>query len=231
MLNGKKIIAVIPARSGSKGLKDKNIKTLLGRPLLSYTVEAARKSGVFDRIVLSTDSRRYAKIGMDCGAEVPFLRHRRTSGDGASSWGVVAETLSRLGENFDVVALLQPTSPLRSARSVRGALAEFFEKDADAVVSVCEFPHSKAWINTLPKSLSMRNFVEKKHANKPRQKLGPCYILNGAVYIVKTRFVKASLDLFSLKTYAYIMDREESVDIDCGFDFKMAEFILRNGRK
>ena len=96
MLNGKKIAAIIPARSGSKGLKDKNIKPLCGVPLLAHTVRAARESGAFDAVLLSTDSPKYAEIGREYGAEVPFLRSAETSTDGASSWSVVAETLSKL---------------------------------------------------------------------------------------------------------------------------------------
>ena len=108
MLNGKKIAAIIPARSSSKGLRDKNIRPLCGVPLLAHTARAARESGVFDAVILSTDSPKYAEIGREYGAEVPFLRSAETATDGASSWSVVAETLSKLETRYDIVALLQP---------------------------------------------------------------------------------------------------------------------------
>ena len=231
MLNGEKIAAIIPARSGSKGLKDKNIKPLCGVPLLAHTVRAARESGAFDAVILSTDSPKYAEIGREYGAEVPFLRSAGTSTDGASSWSVVAETLSKLETRYDIVALLQPTSPLRTAENIREAFGLFFEKRAEAVVGLSEFPHSLKWINTLPENLSTRGFVNSEYANKPRQKIEKYYTINGAMYIVWTKFVEPKLDLFSLDSYAYIMPAEESVDIDTEIDFALAETILKNRTK
>ena len=112
-------IAIIPARSGSKGIKDKNIRLLNGKPLLAYTIEAALKSKCFDVVMVSTDSKKYKKIAEEYEAEVPFLRSEGNSKDYSSPWEVVKEVLERfkaLGEEFDTFALLQPTSPLRSAK-------------------------------------------------------------------------------------------------------------------
>lgn len=116
-----KNIAVITARSGSKALVDKNIKLLAGKPLLAYTIEAAKESGCFDTIMVSTDSEKYAVIARDYGAQVPFLRSEATSSDTAGSWDVVREVICQykeLGEVFDSVCLLQPTSPLRTAEDI-----------------------------------------------------------------------------------------------------------------
>lgn len=101
MFKGKKIIAIIPARSGSKGLKDKNIKNLCGKPLISYTIDAALKAKIFDKVLVSTDSKRYAEISANFGAEVPFLRSSENSSDKAGSWDVVKEVLSKLDEKSD----------------------------------------------------------------------------------------------------------------------------------
>lgn len=111
-------IAIIPARSGSKGLPDKNILDLNGHPLMYYTIKAALKSGCFDTVMVSTDSEKYADIAKSCGAEVPFLRSEELSSDTAGSWDVVREVLTQykvMGNSFDYVALMQPTSPLRNA--------------------------------------------------------------------------------------------------------------------
>ena len=128
MYNGKRIIAIIPARSGSKGLRDKNIRNLNGKPMLAYTVEAALKTGFFDRVFVSTDSPEYANIAKNFGAYVPFLRSAENSSDTAGSIGVVREVLCRLEEKFDIFVLLQPTSPMRTAEDIKGAMSLFFEK-------------------------------------------------------------------------------------------------------
>ena len=119
-----KNIAIIPARSGSKGLPDKNIKELNRRPLIAYSIEAALNSGCFDTVMVSTDSEKYAEISRYYGAEVPFLRSEQTSSDSASSWDTVLEVLDRyesLGKTFDTFCLLQPTSPMRTADDIKSA--------------------------------------------------------------------------------------------------------------
>ena len=168
MYKNHKIIAIIPARSGSKGLKDKNIKDLNGKPLIAYTIEAARNSKIFDEIIVSTDSEKYAQISKEFGAKVPFLRSSQNSSDKAGSWDVVNEVLSKLYEKYDVVVLLQPTSPLRTGIHIKEAIDLFFEKAADTVCSVCETPHPIFWCNTLDENLSMKDFIKNEY-KKPRQ--------------------------------------------------------------
>ena len=226
MYNNKKIIAIIPARSGSKGLKDKNIKELNGKPLIAYTIEAAKNSGVFDKIIVSTDSEEYAEISRQYGAEVPFLRSPETSGDKAGSWAVVKEVMDKLDEKYDVVILLQPTSPLRTSKNITEALKLFFDKNADSVCSVCETDHPMFWCNTLDTNLSMKNFIKKEY-NIPRQMLPKSYTLNGAIYIVKASSIN-NINLYSDKSFAYIMKKEDSVDIDNEIDFMTAELLLQN---
>ncbi|MBO6246248.1 MAG: acylneuraminate cytidylyltransferase family protein, partial [Anaerovibrio sp.] len=130
-----KNIAIIPARSGSKGLKDKNIKLMNGKPLLAYSIEAAKESGMFDEIMVSTDSPKYADIAIQYGAGVPFLRSAENSSDTAGSWDMVLEVLNnyqKIGREFDTVCLLQPTSPLRLAKDISDAYKDFKENDVDA---------------------------------------------------------------------------------------------------
>ncbi len=225
MYKDKKIIAIIPARSGSKGVKDKNIKELNGKPLIAYTIEEANRCGVFDCVFVSTDSEKYAQIAREYGAEVPFLRTSENSSDKAGSWDVVREVLSKLDKKFDIVVLLQPTSPLRNSNNILEALDLFFSKNADTVCSVCETPHSAFWCNTLDESLSMQDFIKKEY-QKPRQELPKTYTLNGAIYICKTELLQTNPNFYGEKSFAYIMDAVKSVDIDTELDFTLAETII-----
>jgi CMP-N,N'-diacetyllegionaminic acid synthase len=224
-----KNIAIIPARSGSKGLKDKNIRLLNGKPLMAYTIEAALKSKCFDTVMVSTDSKKYARIAMKYGATVPFLRGDENSMDNASPWEVVKEVLDQykaMGKEFDTFALLQPTSPLRNAKDIRNAYAELKEKNAKAVVSMCELECSMHLVNTLPEDLSMKGFISNEQYNKRRQEIRPYYHFNGAIYISKVKSFMKHMNIYDDKCYAYIMDRNSSYDIDDLDDLKMVEFLL-----
>lgn len=221
----KKIIAIIPARSGSKGLKDKNIKKLNDKPLIAYTIEAAVQSKIFDKIIVSTDSEKYADIAKEYGAEVPFLRSNENSSDSASSWDVVREVLSKLDKQYDIIVLLQPTSPFRNASHICEALNLFFEKNADTLFSVCETDHSMFWCNILQEDFCAKDFVKKEYQGKRRQDLPKTYTLNGAIYILKTPLLN-SLNFYTEKGYVYVMDRNSSIDIDTELDFIIAEKLL-----
>lgn len=221
-------LAIIPARSGSKGLKDKNIKLLNGKPLLAYSIEAAYKSKLFNEIMVSTDSDKYAQIAVAWGANVPFLRSSDLSTDTASSWDVVKETIERyreIGREFDTVALLQPTSPLRTSEDIIAGYSKMKEKDANAIVAVCETEHSPLWANTLPEDSSLTDFISKDVLNMPRQSLPTYYRINGALYIVKTEFLLSTNDIYSGRCYAVIMSKDHSIDIDNEIDFKLAEIL------
>ncbi|WP_217269752.1 acylneuraminate cytidylyltransferase family protein [Neobacillus endophyticus] len=229
-MNGKRNIAIIPARSGSKGLKDKNILELKGKPLIAYTIEAAINSGCFDMVMVSTDSEKYAEISRKYGAEVPFLRSKSTSEDCSSSWDVVREVLSRLskiGKEFDIITLLQPTSPLRNCDDIRAAIELFNTKNASYVTSICEAEHSPLLCNTIDESLSMNGFLNMENL-KRRQELPLYYRLNGAIYIIKKTFLESGEFFYGLKSFAYIMPNERSIDIDTKLDFIIAESVLNS---
>lgn len=222
-------LAIIPARSGSKGIKDKNIKILNGRPLMAYTIEAAVESKLFDEVMVSTDSSEYAEIAKQYGANIPFLRSLSNSNDRADSWDVVREVLAMYetqGLYFDVVALLQPTSPLRDCEDILSAFNIFMEKSASAVISVCEAEHPVSWYNVLPPDGSLDGFISCEN-NCQRQKLEKYYRPNGAIYFVKVNIIKEKLDIYQKGSYAYIMSREKSVDIDMELDFLYAELIKK----
>lgn len=223
-------LAIIPARSGSKGLIDKNIKLLNGKPLLAYTIEVAKKSGLFDEIMVSTDSREYADIAKKWGANVPFLRSDEFSNDTASSWDVVKEVIERyriLGNEFYTVALLQPTSPLRTSNDIIEGYKVMKVKEANFVVGVCEMDHSPLWANTLPEDLSMENFIRPEVVKIPRQSIPTYYRINGALYIVKVDYLMRTLDIYGDRSFASVMKKENSIDIDDQMDFTIAEVLIK----
>ena len=221
-------LAVIPARSGSKGLPGKNIRPLADKPLLAHTVLAAKESGLFDEIYLSTDSSEYARIGVEYGASVPFIRSPELAGDTVGSWDVVREALRKYREanrEFDTVALLQPTSPLRTAQDIVGAYQVFASKNARAVVAICEADHSSLLCSHLPADGSLDGFLN-PNASGLRQEHGVSYRINGAIYIAGTPFIESTVNLYQAGCYGYVMPKERSVDIDDETDFFIAQALI-----
>ncbi len=226
-------IAIIPARSGSKGLKDKNIKDLSGKPLLAYTIEAAVKSGVFDCVHVSTDSEQYAALAREYGADVPFLRTQELSGDHASSWDAVRFVLEQYrlrGAEYEELTLLQPTSPLRTAENIRDARHLFEEKKAKAVIAVCETDHSPLCTDVIAKDGNMKGFVKKEYRDMPRQAMPVYYRVNGSIYMMKAACLDHIPELYDRDCYAYVMSREKSVDIDNEIDFCFAEILINRNK-
>lgn len=224
-----KTIAIIPARSGSKRLKNKNIMALKGKPMIVYTIEAAINSNLFDEIMVSTDSHEYADIAKSFGAKVPFMRSAEQASDQASSWDVVKEILreyKKRNQEFNVAVLLQPTSPLRTSEDIQEAYKIFVNKGANAVVSVCEVDHSPLWTNILPEDNSMEHFLQKGIVTKPRQELESYYRINGAIYIVNIEYLLKSESIYDEKCYAFKMSRRNSIDIDDLLDFRIAETLI-----
>ncbi len=227
-------IAIIPARSGSKGLKDKNIKPFAGKPLLAYSIEAAYGSGLFDIIHVSTDSEQYAETARAFGADVPFLRSEELSSDKADSWDAVSEVLEKygkLGREFDMLTLLQPTSPLRNSGHIRQAYDIFTEKKANAVFSVCEADHPPAWYHVLGPDGDMSGFGSGSDNGKQRQDFEKYYRINGAIYMISVDYFKEDhINLFREKACACIMEKRYSVDIDDEFDFEVAQAVYMINR-
>lgn len=222
-------IAIIPARSGSKGLEDKNIKLMNGKPLIAYTIEAAIKSNMFDEIFVSTDSEKYAEIAREWGASVPFLRSKELSSDTASSWDVVSETLKKYeerGKSFESITLLQPTSPLRTSDDIIAGYKLMDTRNANAIVGVCEVDHSPLWCNTLPEDCSLEDFLNKELIELPRQSLPKYFRINGAIYITKKNYFVNENNIYKSRCYAYVMDKTHSVDIDDEMDFMFAEIVM-----
>jgi CMP-N,N'-diacetyllegionaminic acid synthase len=223
-------LAIIPVRSGSKGLPDKNILPLLGKPLVAYTIECALASGAFDKVFVSTDSEKYAAIATEYGADASFLRSAETSGDTAGSWDVVREVLEHFeknGEHYDEIMLLQATSPLRIPEDIQAAIRVMDEKKAQSVVSVCKMEHSPVQCDVIPEDGCMNHFAENEYADLPRQMIPTYYRLNGAIFLI-TREELDRTPMFRTDAYSYEMPAERSVDIDERIDFDIAEIYMRN---
>ena len=227
-------LAIIPARGGSKRLPGKNIKLLHNKPLIAWSIEAAKQSRYIDCTVVSTDDRAIAEVARKYGAETPFLRPPDLATDRAGTVEVIEHTvqwyINERNRIFDFIILLQPTSPLRTAKHIDEAIELLKEKRADAVISVCEMDHSPLWSNTLPPNLSLDHFISPEIKHLRSQDLPTYYRINGAVYICKTeKFMKEKTLFLNDNIYAYKMSREYSIDIDSSIDFIVAEAIMESG--
>jgi CMP-N,N'-diacetyllegionaminic acid synthase len=228
MINNKKVLAIIPARSGSKRLPNKNILKLQSKPLIAWTVDAAKKSQYIDRVVVTTNCEMIANISREFGAEVPFVRPESLSSDTATSNDVLIHAIKAIKESYDIVVLLQPTSPLRTAQHIDSALEEYHKQNASGVVSVTQCEHSPLWSNTLPFDKSLGDFIQKENIQNS-QALDLYYRLNGAIYIYnKLELLKNNGIFYNSSTYAFVMDNKSSVDIDTEVDFQLANIFLKH---
>jgi CMP-N,N'-diacetyllegionaminic acid synthase len=216
------VLGLIPARAGSKGVARKNLRELAGKPVLAWTVEAALACQLLDRVLVSTDDDEIAAFARACGAEVPFARPAELANDDTPDLPVYRHALEALGDEFDVVAWLRPTAPLRTADDIAAAVRLLDETGADCVRSVCEAEHSPYWMGRVEEG----RLVPLLGDPPPRrQLLPPVYRLNGAVDAV--RCASVGDELFGGDVRAYVMPRERSVDLDTELDFLLAEALLR----
>ncbi len=230
MINGKSVIAIVPARGGSKGLPEKNIKELAGKPLIAWTIEAAQRSRYVDRIIVSTDDDEIADVSKRFGAEVPFKRPAELAEDSAKMIEVVINCVRFLeaeDQPRDIIALLQPTSPLRTTGDIDGAIEFFSDRKAQVVVGVTECKYYPEWTGKLAADLNMKDFIDVKARGKNRQDLGAYYRLSGSIFLANSEYIDKYRDWYGPGTFAYVVEKEHSVDIDDQFDLKFAEFILK----
>jgi CMP-N,N'-diacetyllegionaminic acid synthase len=225
MYTNKTFLTIIPARGGSKRLPRKNVLDLCGKPLIVHTIEAALKSKYINKVIVSSDDEEILNISSNFGADI-LKRPYELANDTATTFDAIKHTIDNF-EKYDYIVLLQPTSPLRNEKHIDEAIELLEKKKADAIVSVCEMEHSPLWSNTLPKDGSMSNFLKDEILNKRSQDLEKFYRLNGAIYICKTEKLIENKSFFLKDNiFAYIMNREYSIDIDEEIDFKMAEVLM-----
>ncbi|WP_455592378.1 acylneuraminate cytidylyltransferase family protein [Bacteroides sp.] len=223
----RRILAVIPARGGSKGLPGKNIKELAGKPLICYTIDAARQILDDTDICVSTDDEKIKRCVESYGLKVPFLRPFHLAMDNSSSVDVLLHALqfyAELGKVYDTLLLLQPTSPFRTGEHISGAL-DLYDDKIDMIVSVKE-SHTPSCLCSENQEGYLRLLLNGKALR--RQELPTYYEYNGAIYIINIKSLEASGNLSFSKTKKYLMDDIASVDIDNLIDFQFAEFLVTN---
>jgi len=236
MYKGKTFLAVIPARGGSKRLNRKNVIELGGKPLITWTIEAALACQFFDEVMVTTDDDEIAGIARKNGATVPFIRPAFLATDKASSFDVVKHTLEyyrdELGREFDFVVMLQPTSPLRSSKNILEAVESLTTKNADAIISVCEAEHSPLWMGMLSADDSLSEFSLNEIDGVCSQDLPKYYRLNGAIYICNVaKLIEEGTFFISGNLYAYKMNLNESVDIDTMANIHMVEIYMKHSKE
>ena len=221
-----KTLAIIPARSGSKGIKDKNIQLLGNLPLIAYSIQAAKNSGIFDKILVSTDSKYYADIAKNYGADVPFLRSAKNSNDTATSIACILEVLecyAKIKTFFDIVVLLQPTSPFRTATDIKNAFSLFKKCDFQGLCSVHPATDNPLLLREF--SAPYLENILKESSTKRRQDFKTYYKVNGAIYINLTKEITPNTSLND-NPIGFIMDPLNAIDIDSHIDFKIAQMLL-----
>ena len=233
MYKKKTFLAIIPARAGSKRLKNKNILTLNNKPLIGWTIEAGIKSRYIDELIVSTDSDKIVKISKKYGAKIPFLRPQNLAKDKSKTSDVVKHAINfyhkKFNKFFDFILILQPTSPLRNNKDIDDAIKFMFNKKADAVISVCELNHPYIWSGKIPKNKKMNKFFEKSGFKNRSQDQTKSFRLNGAIYICNSsKFLKQNSVFLKKNIYAFEMPKEKSIDIDTKLDFYFAEIIFQN---
>lgn len=227
-----KVVGLITARGGSKGIPQKNVKALAGKPLIAWTIEAALGSSLLERVIVSTDDEEIARTAREWGADVPFMRPAELAQDDSPHLAVIRHAIGWLESEqkteFDYLLLLQPTSPLRSTEDIDQAIALAEEKDADAVVSVC-LTHDHPFLSKrVAEDGRLSDFMEKPQGYLARQRLPPAYSLNGAIYLVRRSVLVERDDWYTERAFAYIMPPERSLDIDTPWDLHLVDLILRD---
>jgi CMP-N,N'-diacetyllegionaminic acid synthase len=222
-------LAVIPARGGSKGLPGKNIRLLKGKPLIVYTIEAALESGCVRNVVVSTDDEMIADVARGAGAEVPFLRPAELATDEAKSIDVLKHAVQYFEnrrQNYEHILLLQPTSPLRTAKDIQKAMGQFLQSGADSLQSITPAQTHPYLLRQRSNTGQLNPFFQIEDHIR-RQELTELYELNGALYLMKRDLLMESGQIVGPSNQGYIMPVERSVDIDTLWDFRLAEWTLQ----
>lgn len=229
----KKILGIITARGGSKGVLGKNIADFGGKPMLAWTIENALSSDCIDKLVLSTDDQAIADVAEIYGLSVPWLRPSELAQDDSPAISALIHAVKKVAEEDyhpDYIMLLQPNIPFRSSEDIKNAVKILFDKSADSVVSICKTDNHPYLCKKIDKDGQLNDFMEVPipETQRNRQNLPPAYSLNGAVYVVKTEILLNKKSLYGDKTYAYIMPPERSIDIDTPWDMYLARLIMKD---
>ncbi|TCP57851.1 N-acylneuraminate cytidylyltransferase [Tumebacillus sp. BK434] len=225
MIGAKRVLAVIPARGGSKGVPRKNIRELAGKPLLAWSIEAARQSKYIDRVILSSDDPEIIETAQAWGCEVPFIRPAELAADDTPGIDPILHALSQV-PGYDYVILLQPTSPLRTAEDIDACVEQLLRAAAPCCVTVTEPAKSPYWMYTLQANNAMQPLIQQELVTR-RQDLPKAFALNGAVYVAEAEWLKRTKSFLTEETVAHIMPSDRSFDIDTELDLFLAEALLK----
>lgn len=225
MIDGKKVLAIIPARGGSKGIPRKNIVDLAGKPLLAWTIEEAKKSAYIDKLILSSDDDEIMAVAREYGCDVPFSRPAELAGDLTPGIAPVLHAIECF-PGYDYVVLLQPTSPLRLVEDIDGAIQLCCKKKAACCVSVTQPQASPYWMYTMEGEGRLRPLLHTSPVFARRQDLPEVYMLNGAVYVAQCFWLLKAKNFLTEETIAYPMPQARSLDIDCREDLYLAARLL-----
>lgn len=226
-----KVLGLVPARGGSKGVPGKNIRRLGGKPLLQYTAEAAQAANLLSRVVLSTDSEEIAEMGRACGLEVPFLRPSELAEDSTPTLPVVQHAITWLenrGTRFDAICLLQPTSPMRRPEDIDGCIRLLETTGADSAVTMRAVPpeHNPHWVYFQNGDGLLRLSTGEQEPISRRQELPPAFHREGSVYVTRRDVLMEMNSLYGKKLAGYVVDAEDSVNIDTLADWERAEAVI-----
>lgn len=226
MINEKKVLAIIPARGGSKGIPRKNIKLLHGKPLIAWTIEEAKKSKYIDKLIVSTDDDEIIKVSKEWGAEVPFKRPPELAQDDTPGIEPVLHVVEQF-PNYDYVVLLQPTSPLRLVEDIDGAIELCEARKANSCVSVTETSTPPQWMYQIGDDDLLVPIFPDEEIPYQRQKSNSTYILNGAIYVGTMQSLIQNNTFLQQRTLSYIMPKKRSIDIDSPEDFSYCEHLVK----
>lgn len=236
MIDNHRVIAIVPARGGSKGLPGKNIKPFCGKPLIGWSIEAGRASRYIDEIMVTTDSEEVARVAREFGARVPFMRPAALAADTSTSIDVVKHALDfytdELGQRFDLIVLLEPTSPLRTAEDVDGALRMLLDRpDAKAVVGVAKTEsQNPAFLVKRDDSDFLVGYEDPGMKPLRRQEIKDVFYLEGSVYVSWIDALRAENSFYHRRTLGYEFPKWKALEIDDVYDFVMAEAIMEKIR-
>lgn len=227
MIEKKKVLAIIPARGGSKGIPKKNIKAVSGKPMINYTIEAAKECEYIDKVIVSTDDEEIAEISMRAGAIVPFLRPDELATDEAKTIDVVMHAIEfyeRKAERYDIIVLLQPTSPLRTSEDIGKALEYYMRKGEKSLMSVSEVADHPLLIRQFGENNELIKMLEEDSTVR-RQDMKKYYKVNGAIYINSMSELNETTS-FNDNIMGYVLPKEHSIDVDEPEDIVVAEYYL-----
>ncbi|HIJ84723.1 MAG: CMP-N-acetylneuraminic acid synthetase [Magnetococcales bacterium] len=231
MMNGSRILAIIPARGGSKGVPLKNIRNFAGKPLLAWSIEAAHRCKSIDRVILSSDHKEIMEVAVRYGCDVPFIRPQALANDQAASIDVALHALETLEEEYHCLIWLQPTSPLRTTEDIQAALELLIFEKNSSCTSVSQAPKPPEWMFRLNDDSTLRPVLDDPRSASNRQTLSPVYVLNGAIYACSIPWLIQGRKFVDSQTKAYIMDPKRSIDIDTELDFKLGELFIQERMK